>query len=56
MTAKEQATKYIEQEVSRIYARLNKLEGREDNPAYRQEIKALCQELNSLYADLVEMN
>jgi len=56
MTAKEQATKYIEQEVSRIYARLDRLEGCEDNPVYRQEIKALRQELNSLYADLAEMN
>lgn len=55
MTYKEQAMNYIESEVARIYARLDRLEGCEDNPIYAREIKALRQELDSLYADQAEL-
>ena len=55
MTYKEQAMGYIENEVARVYARLDRLEGCENNPVYAQEIKTLRRELNSLYADMAEL-
>lgn len=55
MTYKEQAMGYIENEVARVYSRLDRLEGCEDNPVYAREIKTLRQELNSLYADMAEL-
>ena len=55
MSYKEQAMNYIENEVARVYSRLDRLEGCEDNPAYAMEIRELRQELGSLYADMAEL-